>query len=160
MAKVKIQANGVKALQERLNKRRETIVNALKVELSQLAEAAVTYSKDVKGYRDRTANLKNSISFALYLDGELLTSKVGEIPKPKQAARGQEGIAQALSEYAAKDGVVSPNGFSLVIVAGMDYGRYVEDKGYNVLHLTKYYLRDEMRKILEKVIERINKGEV
>lgn len=151
MAKAKIQVNGVKALQERINARRKAVVNALKVELSQLAEAAVTYSKNVKGYRDITANLKNSISFALYLDGELLTSKIGELPKPEQVRGGQDVVAQALSEYAAKDGVVSPNGFSLVIVAGMNYGRYVEDKGYNVLHLTKYYLRDEMRKIFERL---------
>lgn len=32
----------------------------------------------------------------------------------------------------------------------MNYGKYVEDKGYNVLHLTKYFLRDEMKKILKK----------
>ena len=51
--------------------------------------------------------------------------------------------------------MVAPKGYSLVIVAGMNYGKYVEDKGYNVLHLTKYFLRKEMKKIFEEVAEMI-----
>ena len=121
----------------------------------QLAEEAVTYSKENKGYQDRTANLKNSISFALYLDGQLIPSAVGKIPKAEEAVGGQEGVSAALDEYAQKEGVVAPKGYSLVIVAGMNYGKYVEDKGYNVLHLTKYFLRDEMKKIFNEVTEMI-----
>ena len=60
-------------------------------------------------------------------------------------------------EYAQKEGVVAPKGYSLVIVAGMNYGKYVEDKDYNVLHLTKYFLRDEMKKIFEEVAEMIKR---
>lgn len=37
----------------------------------------------------------------------------------------------------------------------MNYGKYVEDKGYNVLYLTRYFLRDEMKKILEEITETI-----
>lgn len=155
MARTEIQIKGVEALQSRLNARREAIINALKVELSQLAESAVTYSKDNKGYQDRTANLKNSISYALFLDGELVTSAVGKLPKPDKSERGQANVEETLNTYASQNGVVAPQGFSLVIVAGMNYGKYVEDKGYNVLHLTKYYLRSEMRKVFESVIERI-----
>ena len=62
----------------------------------------------------------------------------------------------ALSEYAKKDGVIAPRGYSLIIVAGMNYGKNVEDKGYNVLHLTKYYLKDEMKKIFEEVKKMIS----
>lgn len=148
MAKVELQIKGREALQKRLNEKRQHIISYLNMRLMQLAEEAVTYSKENKGYQDRTANLKNSISFALYLDGQLITSAVGKIPK---AEGGQEGVSTALNEYAQKEGVVAPKGYSLVIVAGMNYGKYVEDKGYNVLHLTKYFLRDEMKKIFEEV---------
>lgn len=155
MAKVELQIKGREALQKRLNEKRQQIISYLNMRLMQLAEEAVTYSKENKGYKDRTANLKNSISFALYFDGQLITSAVGKIPKEEEAEGGQEGVSAALSEYAQKEGVVAPKGYSLVIVAGMNYGKYVEDKGYNVLHLTKYFLRDEMKKIFEEVAEMI-----
>lgn len=69
MAKVELQIKGREALQKRLNEKRQQIISYLNMRLMQLAEEAVTYSKENKGYQDRTANLKNSISFALYLDG-------------------------------------------------------------------------------------------
>ena len=155
MAKIELQVKGREALQKRLNEKRQQIISYLNMRLMQLAEEAVTYSKESKGYKDRTANLKNSISYALYLDGQLITSAVGKIPKEEEAKGGQEGVSAALNEYAQKEGVVAPRGYSLVIVAGMNYGKYVEDKGYNVLHLTKYFLREEMKQVLEEVAEMI-----
>ena len=155
MANVKLQIRGREALQQKLNEKREQLIKALNVRLMQLAEEAVTYSKENKGYQDRTANLKNSISFALYLDGEIVVSKIGAIPKAEEVVGGQDAVGEALQNYAQQDGVVAPKGYSLIIVAGMNYGKYVEDKGYNVLHLTKYYLRSEMKKIFEEVIEMI-----
>lgn len=155
MANVKLQIRGREALQQKLNEKREQLIKALNVRLMQLAEEAVIYSKDNKGYQDRTANLKNSISFALYLDGEIVTSKIGAIPKAEEVVGGQDSVGEALQNYAQQEGVVAPKGYSLIIVAGMNYGKYVEDKGYNVLHLTKYYLRSEMKKIFEEVIETI-----
>ena len=155
MANVKLQIRGREALQQKLNEKSEQLIKALNVRLMQLAEESVTYSKDNKGYQDRTANLKNSISFALYLDGEIVTSKIGAIPKAEEVVGGQDAVGEALQNYAQQEGVVAPKGYSLIIVAGMNYGKYVEDKGYNVLHLTKYYLRSEMKKIFEEVIEMI-----
>lgn len=155
MANVKLQIRGREALQQKLNEKREQLIKFLNVRLMQLAEEAVVYSKDNKGYQDRTANLKNSISFALYLDGEIVTSKIGAIPKAEEAVGGQDAVGEALQNHAQQEGVVAPKGYSLIIVAGMNYGKYVEDKGYNVLHLTKYYLRSEMKKIFKEVIEMI-----
>lgn len=113
MAKVELQIKGREALQKRLNEKRQQIISYLNMRLMQLAEEAVTYSKENKGYQDRTANLKNSISFALYLDGQLITSAVGKISKEEEAEEGQEGVSAALNEYAQKGGVVAPKGYSL-----------------------------------------------
>ena len=154
MASVKIQIKGLEALQEKLKQKREVFMNALQVQLLQLGEQCITYSKENKGYSDRTANLKNSISFALYLDGELISSHIGQIPKPEDTKQGQAGVSSAIDEF-AESGVIAPKGYTIIVVAGMKYGAYVEHKGYNVLHLTKYYLQDEMKKILEEVLERI-----
>ncbi len=159
MAKVEIKIKGREALQKKLDEKRNKLTSYLNIRLLQLAEEAVVYSKENKGYKDRTGNLKNSISFALYLDGQLVTSMEGQLPEPNAVKDGQQGVGNVLAEYAQKEGVVAPKGYSLVIVAGMRYGKYVEDNhGYNVLQLTKHYLRKEMKAIFEEVIDAINSG--
>lgn len=153
--KAEFKVEGLRDLQQRLKERKEALKRVLDIKILQLAEEAVAHAKRNKGYKDRTANLKNSISFALYYDGELVTARAGQIPDPAADPEGQTQVETALDEYARKDGVVAPKGYSLIIVAGMRYGAHVEHKGYNVLYLTKYYLRDELRKILEEAVEEI-----
>ena len=158
--KAEFKVEGLKALQSKLLERKDALKRVLDMKLLQLAEDAVTHAKQNKGYRDRTANLKNSISFALYYDGELVTMHPGMIPLPEEAPKEHRGVETNLEAYAGEDGVVKPTGYSLVIVAGMEYGAYVEQKGYNVLHLTKYFLRDEMKRILKETLEDIESNKV
>lgn len=144
------------------------IENRLNTELLQLAEEAVVFSKNNKGYKDRTANLKNSISFALYHDGKQITKSIGEgynatykdehnkkQNNPHTKGEVMQMRSNALEEYAQKQGVVATSGYSLIIVAGMSYGKYVEDKGHNVLYLTRHFLHEEMKKIIENIKEDI-----
>jgi predicted metal-dependent hydrolase len=153
--KAEFKVEGVKELQRRLYERKEAMKRVLDMKLQQLAEEAVSHAKHNKGYRDRTANLKNSISYALFFDGELVTQQIGTIPKPDEAPKGHQAVESNLDTFCQQEGVVRPKGYSLVVVAGMEYGAHVEHKGYNVLHLTKYFLRDEMKKILEETLEEI-----
>ncbi len=156
--KAEFKVEGLRELQQRLNKRKEALKRVLDMKLLQLAEEAVTHAKWNKGYKDRTANLKNSISFALFYDGKLVTEHIGQIPEPDATEGGQSQVETALDTFARQEGVVAPTGYSLIIVAGMSYGAHVEHKGYNVLHLTKYFLRDELKRILEETIDEINNG--
>ena len=39
----------------------------------------------------------------------------------------------------------------------MVYGKYVEDKGYNVLYLTKNFLKEGMKDIFDTILEEIKK---
>ena len=155
MAKVDFKIKGIEELQKRLNQMRESVDNRLAMELRQVGEEAVTFSKENKGYHDRTANLKNSISYALFKNGELLEQHIGNIPKPNEDAGGQAQVADNLARYAAQEGVVKPHGYTLIVVAGMNYGKYVEDKGYNVLYLTQNYLREELKKVINGIINDI-----
>ena len=99
------------------------------------------------------ANLKNSISFAVFLDGKLINTTIGKIPEPDKVKGGQAQVQGALEEYASKPGVVAPKGYTIIVVAGMVYGKYVEDKGYNVLYLTKYYLRNGIKDIYQMIFD-------
>ena len=155
MAKVDFKIKGIEALQKRLKEKSALVERKLEMELSQVGEEAVTFSKENKGYHDRTANLKNSISYALFKDGELVEQNTGKIPKPKEDPIGQPQVADNLMRYAAQEGVVKPHGYTLIVVAGMNYGKYVEDKGYNVLYLTQNYLREELKKVINGIIKDI-----
>lgn len=155
MAKVDFKIKGIEELQKRLNQMKDSVDRRLAMELRQVGEEAVTFSKENKGYHDRTANLKNSISYALYKDGELLEQHIGNIPKPEEDVNGQAQVADNLARYATQDGVVKPQGYTLIVVAGMNYGKYVEDKGYNVLYLTQNYLREELKKVINGIINDI-----
>ena len=157
MTKVDIQIKGVDALKQRLLERKQAVDNVLNMALPELGEKAVTFSKDNKGYQDHTANLKNSISFAVFFDGELINTVIGKIPEPDKVKGGQAQVQNALEEYASKPGVVAPKGYTIIVVAGMVYGKYVEDKGYNVLYLTNNFLKEGMKDIFDTILEEIKK---
>ena len=151
MAKVDIQIKGVEALKKRLMEKKQAVDNVLSMMLSELGEKAVTFSKDNKGYKDRTANLKNSISFAIFCDGKLINKVIGNIPEPDKVKGGQSQVDNILEEYASKDGVVAHKGYTIIVVAGMSYAKHVEDKGYNVLYLTRHYLHNGMKDICQMI---------
>lgn len=131
--------------------KKQVVDNVLSMMLSELGEKAVTFSKDNKGYKDRTANLKNSISFAIFCDGKLINKVIGDIPEPDKVKGGQSQVDNILEEYASKDGVVAPKGYTIIVVAGMSYAKHVEDKGYNVLYLTRHYLYNGMKDVCQMI---------
>lgn len=153
MAKLEIKAEGIQQLQDKLLKMKEAAERRLDMELRQLGEDAVTHAKEHKGYKDHTANLKNSISYALYKDGEMVMQSVGNIPEPDATKEGQGQIEDNLVRYATEDGVVAAKGYTLIVVAGMNYGAYVEAKGYNVLNLTEKWMHDKMKEILQEILD-------
>lgn len=161
MAKAEFKVNGLKELRERLKKAKEQLETALTIKLKYLGEQAVTYSKEHKGYHDRTANLKNSISYVLYLDGKPVESGIGHAEKEtetKSSAQLDSEIKDNIEAFAQEH--VEPKGYTLIVVAGMNYGKYVEDKGYNVLHLTRYFLQDELKKLIQEVLEDVKNGNI
>lgn len=156
MAKVNIQIKGVEALKKRLMEKKQAVGNVLSMMLAELGEKAVTFSKDNKGYKDHTANLKNSISFAVFCDGKLVNKVIGSIPEPDKVKGGQSQVDNILEEYASKDGVVAPKGYTIIVVAGMSYAKHVEDKGYNVLYLTRHYLHNGMKDVCQIIFDLLN----
>lgn len=154
MPKVEIRVKGLRALQEQLKVKRDALLEELASVLKKLGEDAVRHAKERKGYKDHTANLKNSISYALYYDGKPVMMEIGKVSD----AEAQADVSKNFQAYA--EAHVQPQGYTLIVVAGMSYGRYVEDKGYNVLHLTRYFLQDELKKIVQETIEDVRNGNV
>lgn len=99
--------------------------------LAYAGEAAVREMRSYTGrtYTDRTGNLRSSTGYVLVRDGKVVSASAFE-----RAGRGSEGehggktgeaFARSLAEQYAK-------GYALIIVAGMNYASYVQDKGLYV----------------------------
>ena len=121
MAKIDFKVRGIEQLQKKLASMEEAVNARLDVELRQLGEDAVTHAKENKGYKDHTSNLKNSISYALYKGGELVSQNIGQIPEPDATKEGQSQVSDNLTRFALDKNVVAPKGYTLIVVAGMNY---------------------------------------
>ena len=67
-------------------------------------------------YHDVTANLRNSIGYFVFHNGELVHEK-----------------NNIVTNLANIQDIIKPSGFQLIGIAGMNYASYVESKGYNVI---------------------------
>lgn len=153
MASAKIRIAGADALRQRLKAARDALLDELTDILKKLGEDAAMHAKLHKGYKDHTANLKNSISFALYYDGKPVVSEIGKVE-----TQAQPEVEERFNAYAAEN--VQPQGFTLIIVAGMSYAAHVEHKGYNVLYLTHDYVQREIKKVVQETIDNLMTLEV
>lgn len=67
-------------------------------------------------YKDVTTNLRNSIGYFVFHDGELVKEN-----------------SNIVTNKIAIQELVKPKGFQLIGIAGMNYASHVESKGYNVI---------------------------
>lgn len=92
-----------------------------------LGERVVKYAREHGSYTDRTSNLRNSIGYVVIQSGKVLASNFGN-------EGGYEEAKQKARDHAMQvASALSGNKTYLVWVAGMEYARYVEAKGFDVL---------------------------
>lgn len=95
--------------------------------LSYVGEQCLNAARSTDSYKDQTGNLRSSIGYVIVRDGQII--QASDFDTVKQGREGStEGAAFArrlVSEF--------PQGFTLIVVAGMNYAGYVSAKGYDVL---------------------------
>lgn len=101
-----------------------TMVNAV------VAAKQNTYSE--QAYRDRTNNLRSSIGFVIFKDGQIVSSYFNKSGSGNEGDGGK-GASRGLESAEEESGQVSSNGYVCVLVAGMHYASSVETKGYDVI---------------------------
>ena len=90
-------------------------------------------SHEMGQYEDVTANLRNSIGYYLFHNGELVVGKepgefVGKVSEGKLSSSEIKSInTEAIQDFIKK------SGFQLILIAGMNYASYVESNSYNVI---------------------------
>ncbi len=95
--------------------------------LADTGERAVEDMRLKGSYTDRSGNLRSSVGYVVAVNGETVRSG-GFTPV---SAGGMPGAAKGKS-YAESLVSRRPDKTVLVLVAGMAYAEYVQDKGFNV----------------------------
>ncbi len=103
--------------------------------LCRVGEQAVTYSRSdhVNNWKDQTGNLRSSIGYVVFKDGEPVRQSEFAQVAPKVEQEGVELNGARIGEALAKQIGQQTQGYTLVVVAGMKYAIYVESKGRDVL---------------------------
>ena len=113
----------------------ERIIESIGEALFMVCTNAVNRARSLDTYKDQTNNLRSSIGFVIYFNGQRMYQdfqKSGTGTAGGGDSSGQQGQVQG-EALADKVAVQYPSGFVAVIVAGMKYALYVEAKGYDVI---------------------------
>lgn len=93
---------------------------------------AVNLAKQTNTYQDRTNNLRSSIGYVLYYNGQMVANhfEAGGKGTEGNGSQGRQKGLEVAKQAAAESGI---NGFVGVLVAGMGYARWVENRGFDVI---------------------------
>lgn len=118
-----------------------------------LGEMCVTHARNVppeQGFHDQTGNLRSSIGYMVFVDGEAVHSFYEQT---KEGATGVK-VGQALAKKVGK----GTTGVCLVVTAGMNYALYVESKGRDVIAGAEQLAKRELPRMLERLTNNIKKA--
>lgn len=129
------------------------IVRVTENELNQLGlqmtTAARMKTKGQGGFNDQTGNLRSSIGYILMYDGEVVTEDF------RIAERGNDrttGVTKGKDE-AERISKESPEGWAIILVAGMEYASWVENMGYDVISGTTLGADKKLQRALNNVLK-------
>jgi len=110
---------------------------------------AVAKAKSLDTYKDRTGNLRSSIGYVIYLNGECLRENFeGNFGSPGTAEDGK-GTGKAFAHQLAKNN--KSKGIVAVIVAGMNYALFVESNGYDVISGPTLNLAEDLQDAFNEI---------
>lgn len=115
-------------------------LNKLGLKYTETARAKTLASKP---YTNRTWNLVSSIGFCIVFQGKVVHTY---FPPAKEKVTGHKK-GEKLAKKIAKE-IADKNSACVVMVAGEEYGVYVQNKGFDVLKLSSKAFGKELTKIL------------
>ncbi len=112
------EAQSMKEVEKQAEALYEKIINAFIYDAEAFIVSARGQVQDhaMGTYKDQTTNLRNSIGYFIFHNGELVHEK-----------------NEIVTNKAKVEEFIKPTGFQLILIAGMNYASYVESKGYNVI---------------------------
>lgn len=129
----------------------EATVRTLAYIGEQAVNRARDWTKKSNDFTDQTGNLRSSIGYVVVHDGQPV--KVGDFNQVKFGSGGTtdgRAYAESLAGQFQK-------GYTLVIVAGMEYASYVQNRGYDVLRSAELLADQLAEKMLTQLKQSLNK---
>lgn len=94
------------------------------------------------GFGNITWDLRSSIGMVLAYDGQIIETYFPKIHNGNGYEIGKE-LADRIATYSG-----TQQGITMVIVAGMQYAAYVEDKGFRVISYDSFQFEDDLNKLM------------
>lgn len=141
----------ISEIRQRIEQFKVRFNNATFNALSRLGEEAITLAKTIPpevGFRDQTGNLRSSLGYSIYFNGEQRFSFFEGTGEGTQTG-------QSISDDIAKD---YPTGWVLIVVAGMNYAAAVESRGRDVLASAENLVWLKMPSTMAKLENLVNKA--
>jgi len=122
--------------------------------LQYLGELCVKHAKLVPpdvGFTDQTGNLRSSIGYMVFKNGIAIHEGYSQTKEGSEGTRAGQRLAKKVGSKYSK-------GLVLVVTAGMNYAVHVESKGHDVLTSAESLARQELPKMIEKMVSNISKA--
>lgn len=113
--------------------------------LMYVGEQCVNEARRNGSYLDQTGNLRSSIGYVVLHNGVAVSPINFEQVKKgsKGTSKGEQFIKQLAAQYS--------KGYTLIVVAGMNYAAHVEARGLNVLASSELKAENITPKMLKKL---------
>lgn len=115
------------AIAKAIAEKADNIKTAIIERLQEAGEECINIARTGHTYIDRTGNLTSSIGYIIVSDGEVIHKAGFTVVN-----QGDKGSANG-KLYAEDIASQFSHGIVLIVVAGMNYAKYVSAKGYDVL---------------------------
>ncbi|GGF00140.1 hypothetical protein SAMN05443634_105159 [Chishuiella changwenlii] len=108
-----------------------------------LGESIVAYAKGDVGFMDQTGNLRSSIGYVLFVNGQVYKESY---EGKQEGIRAGKDLAKDLASSLRRAPIV------LVITAGMNYAYQVETRGKNVISGSENYAKQQADSIVKQLL--------
>jgi hypothetical protein len=152
-------ANSMKDLQSQADKLYNRMINSfIRAGEDFITNAREQMQSHAMGqYEDVTANLRNSIGYYIFQNGEMV---IGSKPGDKSGKNTEGKLSSMEIEGIGKEAIrdlIKTDRIQLIGFAGMNYASYVESKGYNVISYQSDICIIDLSTYLER-LELVEKG--
>lgn len=134
-------------VQSILEQQLQRVEDAICFNFRVIGEGSVNHARKHGSYNDQTGNLRNSIGYVIAFDGRIVECEF-------KHGSGITNKAEFLADKKIREMLVGDSGYTLLIIAGMNYARSVENRGRNVLTGTEKYLKSEVKAKMSKILSK------
>ena len=120
--------------------------------LAFVGEEAVKIAREQGSYKDQTGNLRASTGYVIAYNGNIIGEDGFDPSAAKTTKKNRDGATGAKEgrELATEIAAQHKKGYALVVVAGMNYGQWVEKRNYDVLTFTEASARILANELMSK----------